>query len=195
MAKTRKKTTKKYSKKVQKKKELQRKIVASSICVCLLFLMIVGLGVALINSSLISEQINATTASYITFKNVFEEDDMTIFNLRRLSDNRGKRVTDDAFLEFDVKGDSGTKFDIIIVPINNSIDYKYIKFYLTDSYDNVILTDRLSNVSDKMLEMKLYSGKIEKNKEENKFKLRLWIDKEYKDEIVSSSFEVKLKLK
>ena len=195
MTKTRKKTTKKYSKKMQKKKELQRKIIASSISIFVLFLMIVGLGVALVNNFFMNEKINATTASYITFKNVFEEDDMIISNLRKLSDNRGMKVNDEALLEFDVKGDSGTEFDIIIVPVNNSIDYDYINFYLTDNSDKVILTNKLSEVSDEMLELKLYSGVISKNKEDNKFKLRLWIDKEWYKEITTSSFEVKLKLK
>ena len=149
----------------------------------------------LVNTSLINDKINATTASYITFKNAFENNDMIISNLRRTSDSRGMRLNDESLLEFDVKGKKNTKFDILIVPVNNTVDYKYINFYLTDSNDNIVAFDKLSDVSGDMLELKIYSDIISSNKKNNAFKLRLWIDKEYEEDEWMSSFEVKLKLK
>jgi len=195
MMKTKKKKKKKYSKKQQMKRELQRKIIVSSLSICVLFALIIGLGFMLINSSLLSDKINATTASYITFKNVFENNDMIVSDLRKLSDSRGMNLNDDAFIEIDVKGQKDTGFDIVLVPINNSVDYKYINFYLTDSDDNVIEFDKLSNVSGEMVELKLYSGIISDEKKDNTYKLRLWIDKEYENDDWISSFEVQLKLK
>ena len=192
---SKKKKKKKLTKKQRMKLELRRKIIASSLGICILFVLIIGFGFILINTSLISDRINSTTASYITFKNVFENNDMIISDLRKLSDSRGMRLDDGAFLEIDVKGKKDTKFDILMVPINNNVDYKYINFYLTDSNDNVIVSDKLSNVSDEMLELKLYSGIISSEKEDNIFKLRLWIDKDYEENNLVSSFEVKLKLK
>lgn len=190
-----KKKSKKMTKKQRMKLELRRKIIASSVGICVLFVLIIGLGFMLVNTSLINDKINATTASYITFKNAFENNDMIISNLRRTSDSRGMRLNDDSLLEFDVKGKKNTKFDILIVPVNNTVDYKYINFYLTDSNDNVVAFDKLSDVSGDMLELKIYSDIISSNKKNNAFKLRLWIDKEYEEDEWMSSFEVKLKLK
>ena len=190
-----KKKRKKMTKKQRMKLELRRKIIASSVGICVLFVLIIGLGFMLVNTSLINDKINATTASYITFKNAFENNDMIISNLRRTSDSRGMRLNDESLLEFDVKGKKNTKFDILIVPVNNTVDYKYINFYLTDSNDNVVAFDKLSDVSGDMLELKIYSDIISSNKKSNAFKLRLWIDKEYEEDEWMSSFEVKLKLK
>ena len=190
-----KKKSKKMTKKQRMKLELRRKIIASSVGICVLFVLIIGLGFMLVNTSLINDKINATTASYITFKNAFENNDMIISNLRRTSDSRGMRLNDESLLEFDVKGKKNTKFDILIVPVNNTVDYKYINFYLTDSNDNVVAFDKLSDVSGDMLELKIYSDIISSNKKNNAFKLRLWIDKEYEEDEWMSSFEVKLKLK
>lgn len=190
-----KKKSKKMTKKQRMKLELRRKIIASSVGICVLFVLIIGLGFMLVNTSLINDKINATTASYITFKNAFENNDMIISNLRRTSDSRGMRLNDESLLEFDVKGKKNTKFDILIVPVNNTVDYKYINFYLTDSNDNIVAFDKLSDVSGDMLELKIYSDIISSNKKNNAFKLRLWIDKEYEEDEWMSSFEVKLKLK
>ena len=76
-----------------------------------------------------------------------------------------------------------------------SVDNKYIKYYLTDDSDNEIKFDYLSNtsLSNDYSGNVIYSGVL-KNKND-KFKLRVWIDDEYDEDINSNLFEVKIKLK
>lgn len=191
-----KKTKKRISKKMQKKLELRRKIIASSVGVGILVIVILILGVILTKTSLIGDRINATTASYITFKNAFESDNMKINSLKKMNDHRGMNLSGNQMLEFSIISDNkskGSKYDVVIYPINNTVNYDYIKYYLTDENDRVIAYDKLSDVDSDKLGKILYSDKIDNTNK--KLKLRLWIDKKYDKDIISSSFEVRVKLK
>lgn len=191
-----KKTKKRISKKMQKKLELRRKIIASSVGVGILVIVILILGVILTKTSLIGDRINATTASYITFKNAFESDNMKINSLKKMNDHRGMNLSGNHMLEFSIISDNkskGSKYDVVIYPINNTVNYDYIKYYLTDENDRVIAYDKLSDVDSDKLGKILYSDKIDNTNK--KLKLRLWIDKKYDKDIISSSFEVRVKLK
>ena len=140
-------------------------------------------------SNLLEPKINEVTASYISFNNQNTTDMLRINNIKRLSDEKGKSTINKKSVEFTISGEKNKEYDIIIYPLKNEIDKKYIMFSVEDKKgitQNSLSSMPVSN-DDGII---IVQGAI---KESNKKILRMWISKEYKDKITNTSFEIKVK--
>lgn len=173
-------------------KMITRKIMVSCSFILLILLVMFGVKCFLFNDNLFRIGIDNTTDN-ITFNDLFDSDTIRINRLRKLSDKNGKKIK---ALDLNISGvNDGLEYEIILIPINVSVDNSHIKYYLTDEFDNDIKFDYLSNtsLSNDYAGNVIYSGVL-KNKND-KFKLRVWIDDGYDKDINSNLFEVKIKLK
>lgn len=188
------------SKNKKKKKKnnnnlINRKIYVSCTLVVVFALLILSLGYYMVGSDILNIGFNSTTASYISFNNVFDSDTIKIDKLDKYNDNDGEKSNS---IDFEVSTvNNNLDYEIILVPINVSVDYKYIKFSVSNENDKVLKKDILSNCheSNDFSGNVIYNGKLNKIGNDDKIKLRVWISDEIKDEIKANSFEVKVKLK
>ena len=116
---------------------------------------------------------------------------MKIDSLKKLSDLNGKNST---AIDLKVDNENSVKYEIVLVPINVSINYKKTKVYLTDKYNSQIFFKKLNNFDiNKDGEIIIYRSDSNINKV-NSYKFRMWIDNNYRKEINANSFEIKVKL-
>lgn len=148
---------------------------------------------------------SAKTSSYLvtvgTMKMDFKETSNYIEDkINIMNDNLGK--INNNFYEFNLTGtnsytDNFVKYEIGIETTKlEKIDPKYIKFYLTDSFDNqitnILTLDEL--IKSQFNESKvLYNGIIDYNsKIDNDYRLRVWIDEDLSNEGYIFNFKVTL---
>ena len=187
-----KKRKKRKSSKVNSK-NITKRIVVSCALIVLLTILIVYIGYYMFGTNILELGINKTTANYISFNDIFDTDTIKTNDLKQLSDRKGKRSKS---INIDVEGtNNNLDYEIVLVPININVDYKHIKYYLTDNHNNELIFDKMSNtpISDDLSGNVIYNGKL-KNKKDN-IKLRIWVDEDYYGELNNNIFEVKVKLK
>ena len=173
-------------------KIVTRKILVSCSFLIILMLMIFGVYYLIVDKTLMEFGISNTTNN-ITFNDLFDSDTIKISNLKRINDKDCKKLKP---IDLNIKGISDNlEYEILLIPINVSVDNSYINYYLTDENDKMIKMDHLNNtnISDDYSGNVIYTGLINNKKE--KIKLRVWIDDKYDGEINSNLFEVKIKLK
>ena len=188
MAKRRKR---KKSSKLNSKNISERLFVSCSFLIMLL-LLICGVSYYLFGSNGLKLNIKNTT-NYISFNDLFDSDTIKINNLKKLNERKGKKSK---VIDLNIKGvNDNLEYEVLLVPINVNIDYKFINYYLTDEDNNDIIYDNLSNtsLSNDYSGHVIYSGVL--NNKSSNLKLRVWIDEDYNGDIDNNSFEVKIKLK
>ena len=123
----------------------------------------------------------------------------TLANVQPMNDAMGKIYPE--YMDFSVTGTADIEailYEIEIVPKNgNTIDTKYVKFYLTDQNNNEIISpftyDELLT-SEKNNGKALYQDLVEGNIDgtskttTKNYKLRVWIDEKY-DDITGGTFD------
>ena len=189
-----KKTTRRRRKKSAKvnSRNITNKFVVSCTFLVLLFLLVVGFSYYLFGDKYLKFGINHNTVNNISFNDLFSSDTILIKNIKQLSDKKGKRSK---AIELNISGDSNLEYEIILVPVSVDVDFKDIKYYLTDENDNFLKSDNLgtSILSNDYSGHIIYSGVL--NNSEEKLKLRIWINEKINKDIKYNSFEVKVKLK
>ena len=187
---------KKSKKQLRIEKKQRRKVILSSLRVIILLLLIGFSSYFLVSKFILSSNINKETANFISFRNAFDGTQLIFDEVKVLSDKEGKSNKNKSVVEFDIDSDNveGNSFDVVIIPINNKIDLKYIKYYLVDSnnkevgFGNLYIAESIDNG------IIVHSGVV--NNKKDHYKLKLWISDDYKGkDNIGNSYEVKIYLK
>ena len=180
----------KKKKRLTKKQRQQRELYKRSILCGFMFLVVLGLSYLIFISNILQPRVNDVTASYISFNNKNRTDMLRIDNLSKMSNKLGKSSLNDKVVNFKITGNNKKDYKIVIYPINNKINDKYINYVLLND-NKEISTNSLNDISTNDDGSKvIYEGKIGKS---NKFTLRMWISNEYNDKVDNNSFEIKIK--
>ena len=174
-------------------KNITKKIMFSCTLLFALTMLLVGFSYYLFGTNVLKLGINEKTANYISFNDIFDTDTIRIKNIKQLGDIKGKKSK---AIELNIKGDyDNLEYELLLVPINVDVEYKYINYYLTDISNNELINNNLSNCvfSNDYSGLLIYNGRLNGN--EDKIKLRMWISEEYSGDIDNNSFEVKIRLK
>ena len=176
-------------KKKERKIAIKKQILTLRFISIFLFVFIVTLFFVLTDSSLFQPKVNEETFKYISFNNRNTTDMLQINDIKRMSDDRGKSNKNKKFIEFSATGEKNLDYDVILYPIINAIDYKYIKYSITNQKKLIIdtLEDKEKSEDGGII---IYQGKIKENQLRT---LRLWISKDYVKKVESNSFEVRIK--
>lgn len=180
---------KKHKKRLTKKQEQKKEFLKKSIICSFMFIVVLCLSYLIFISNILQPKVNSITANYISFNNKNTTDMLRINNIKKMSDKFGKSIINDASINFKVTGNKDSDYKIIIYPIDNNINNKYIKFILLD--DKELILDNLANmVSTNDGGKIIYTGKIKDNK---KLTLNMWLSNEYQGKSKNNSFEIKIK--
>ena len=186
-------------------KSYMRELITSVLGVFILIVLIFGISYA-VEVSDGNEKINTLTMGYLSF-NFIEGNNNTInvVSSKPMNDSLGKDINDkDKYYEFSVSNDFDKEinYEILLEPIINTLDGKYIKFYLTDENNKPLSgfdkeVPVFSQFSDSELDGNkvLYKDTL-KAKSDSKFILRVWISDSYnvsKESDLSFSFKVDVK--
>ena len=157
------------------------------VCIFLLLLVIV-LGYAIIFTDLLKPRLNTLTASYISFNNSSNTDRLEINNIKRMTDKKGIFLAKYNSLKFTIPKKENMEYDIILIPINSTIEDKYIHYILNVGDKNVRSLDK--DVKGDNGETIIFHGNM---KNDSKIALYMWISKEYKEKFNNVSYEVRIK--
>lgn len=173
----------------KRKEDLRKKIIIFRIIVICLILVSITLFFVLNDSSLFQAKVNEDTFKYISFNNRNTTDMLQINDIKRMSDDRGKSSNNSKYIEFYATGEENLDYDVILYPIINKIDYKYIKYSINNKNKMIIdtLEDKEKSEDGGII---IYQGKIKENQLRT---LRLWVSLDYVKKLESNSFEVRIK--
>ncbi len=174
-----------------KKKTTQEVKLYKTVFLCsLLCIAVVCSSYLVVRVSNLKPQINEETANYISFNNSNTTDMLKISKLNKLSDKKGIGKTNTKSLEFEITGKKESKYNIIVYPINNKNDLSKIKLYLTEN-DKEVEYNSLDNMTESVEDggIIIHQGEVS----DSKFKLRMWLTKDYHENSDNISFEVKVK--
>lgn len=140
-----------------------------------------------------------------------------LINAIPLDDRVGKELTrsneaqgvKQGYFDFSIKASGSSKEKIkyqvyATLEDDSNMDNKYIKVYLTDENDKpyngynstVPIFEELNNYSEQNKSKLLYSDTVIPSKNTvKKFRLRLWVAKEYTDSTTSKTFKIKVNVK
>lgn len=177
---------KKRTKKTNRKKnKLDRNLVYSIV----LFGLVVGLSYLIFATDILEPKLDSVTASYISFNNSNTTDMLKIENIKKLSYKVGKSRFNTCSKEFNLDGQETNKYQIVLYPIGNDINNKYVNFLLTINKEKKVL-DKLDNMkTTKDGGIIIYQGTILK---ENSIKIQMWIDNTPKSKFKNKSYEIKI---
>ncbi len=180
-----KKRTKKLNKRQQRQRKQLYKNTVLSILMCLLVL---GVSYIIFKTDILQPKVNEVTASYISFYNNDTTDMIKINNIKKLSDDIGKSIVNTKSHELKVSGDINSDYQVVVYPMINNIDLKYINFSITNG--NNTYSNNLSEMPNRTDEgIIVYNGKVEDTK---KMTIRMWVSKEYEGDIDNNSFSIKI---
>lgn len=159
---------------------------------------------------------NSITTGTISFSYNEDSNGIEITNAIPIDDSVGKKITNDTksqgvhqgYFDFSVSGNtSGSNINYQVYATledGSNMDTNYIKVYLTDD-NNIAYSDyankvpvfnNLKSYSEVKNSKLLYTGTIKKNSNKSqKFRLRLWVDKNYTDGSTSKTFKIKINVK
>lgn len=173
----------------RKKMSVMIKFFSLLIIVFLLVFFVVENGKILLTNS-VNEELKVTASKYLSFNYV---NDCNIYKVDKeniMSDEDGKRNSDNYF-DFTVtvpRSDESASYDIVINDLGNAIDERFVKVYLTDQ-DNKVLNNYNSYVpfynalEDSSDGKVIYTGKITEKSTDKKFRLRIWVSDKYKERL------------
>lgn len=174
MAKKRKNNQKRY------KKLLIRKIVFCTILVIL----VLCFSYIIFETKLLTPRIDSVTTNYISFNNRNTTDMLRIDNIKKMSKEQGKGIANKNMISFVIPKEEKHNYTIVIVPMDNNIEKKYIHYALTINQKTSfgVLSD-----GD---ETSIYYGNSQSN---IKVKIKMWVSKDYPNKVKDNSFEIKVK--
>lgn len=184
---------------MREKENYTKEIITSILGVLILLVLIFGTSYA-VSVKESDVKINTLTMGYLSF-NFTEGNSNTIdvVNALKISDKEG--INSSNYYEFSISNDydKSINYEILLEPIINELDGKYIKLYLTDEQnrpiENLDSVLTLSELNDSELDSNkiLYKEEL-KAKTSKKFRLRIWLSDEYKTNN-NVSFSVKVDVK
>lgn len=182
------------------------KFISLSIIVLFLVVAIYKTSYSLLSNSIVDTMgVNEETSNYISFnyssnsKHIVEID-----KLKKVTDFRGKRMFGKNYFDFEVVVpeeydlNKDISYNIVLSPMSKEIDFSFIKVYLTDQNNKAIngYKDAVPVLSAFSLDNSgkvIYTGSIGKNNLKDKYRLRVWLSKNYKKEVNDIfAYEVKV---
>lgn len=156
---------------------------------CLVLGSVLYLGYYIFGTDSLQPSVNELTMSYISFQNKNATDMFKITNLKKMSEKKGISEKNSCSFPLSLTGNKHTKYQIVLYPLTNVIEDEYLWYSLEGknvSQRNSL--DQLSTLEDggKII----YQGKLGGS---NTFTYRMWIDKEYPNKVLETSFEIKMK--
>lgn len=176
-------------KKKRKRSKIKQEMKERMMFFLFLCFLTITLGFYIVVSDSFQPKVNELTASYISLNNHNATDILKITNLKKMSNRIGKSIQNKESLSFQITGEKEKDYQIIIIPISNQIDEKYIHYSLSVNKDNITNTldkEETQNSHEKMI----YQGKY---LDTTNIKIKMWIDEKYSGKIKNNSFEVKIK--
>ena len=170
----------------KRKNKLQYKFI---IYTTVVLLCVIFLSYTLFCTDLLNPTIDELTSSYISFNN-YNNDNIKISNLKKMSDRKGNSIFNRSFARFNIYMDKDSKYMILVKDKNKLIDSKYISFSLSINNKKVI-SDKLSNMN--KIDNSLYVIYEGENGNRDEVNLKMWINKDYKDSVLDTSYEVYIK--
>lgn len=172
-----------------RKRYTQKKIYKLSLMTIFLLLLAFFFGYIIFETDYLQSGVDELTASYISFNNAKTTDILKVINLSKKSDKKGKQDTNKSNKTFEIKGKEKEEYEIILYSLGNTIDEEYVKFYIANGTEKK--EGKLSSTEKTIDNGKIiYKGKVDKD---NKFKLYMWIDDNYKNNVKNISYEIKIK--
>lgn len=155
---------------------------------------------------------NTITTGTISFSYNEDSNGIDLNNAIPIDDSVGKMLTQDSrgvnqgYFDFSIKGKAQNVGYQIYATMEegSNMDPNYVKVYLTDENDNayknykgeVPTYGQLENYENNSKSKLLYTGAIHSDSfESKKFRLRLWIAKDYTDGSSSKEFKIKINVK
>ena len=190
---------------VKDKKNYIRDILFSFIGLATLVVLVFGVSYAVWSNSITGTKINTLTSGYLSFN--YTENDSSVINIDKalpVSDEVGKKISNsNEYFLFTVSNnfEESINYEILLEPLVNNLDNKYIKIYLTDKndvtfkgYDKVVPTvDQFQVNSSGMIS--IYNGVLKDKNDSQTFKLRIWISDSYVVDQNSSMFSFKVNVR
>lgn len=181
----RKKKTKKLNKRqIKQRQQLYKNTIIST----LLVILVLGISYVIFSTDLLQPSVNEVTANYISFNNNDTTDIIKINNIKRMSNDIGKSIVNSKSRQVLISGEENNTYQIVIYPLINNIDLKYVNFSITmdnESYEGNLATNEVT--SDEGIVA--YTGKVSGKKEAT---VKMWVSKEYEGEISNNSFKIKI---
>lgn len=182
------------------KENYTKEIITSILGVLILLVLIFGTSYA-VSVKESDVKINTLTMGYLSF-NFTEGNSNTIDIVNALGTSDIDGINSNNYYEFSVSNDydKSINYEILLEPIINELDGKYIKFYLTDENNKVVKNYvngplSLNELIDSQIDSNkvLYKDEL-KAKTSKKFRLRVWLSDKYKtNNNVSFSFKADVK--
>lgn len=183
------------------KKNYIKEIITSILGVLILLVLILGTSYAVTVSDG-EDKINTLTLGYLSFN--FTEDNNNVIkmdNISPISDSTG--IKNNKYYEFRVSNDydKNINYEVLLEPIINDIDGKYIKLYLTDENDREIKGFEKGAITfSSLIDSKLDGNKVLNSgvleaKTNKTYRLRVWVSDSYVESLgnLSISFKVDVK--
>ena len=93
-------------------------------------------GYIIFETDYLQSGVDELTASYISFNNAKSTDVLRINDISKKNDEKGKKQTNKSNKSFEVKGKENQEFEVTLYSSGNTIDEKYIKYYLIRDNEN-----------------------------------------------------------
>ena len=171
------------------KRYSRKSIYKISFVAIILVFIVVFLGYFIIKTDYLYTGINEATRKYISFNNTDATDILNISNITKTTSKHWRSILNQSSVLFKIEGDSNKEFDIVIYPINNTVEEKYIYYYLV--LNNKKITGNLSSVLTKEDGGKIiYHGTTN---DSDTYRLNMWISDSYNEKGKNISYEVKIK--
>ena len=176
--------------KLRKNSQLKKQFIKTVTVCALLCITVLVLSYYIFQTNLLEPGLDEITTSYISFNNKNTTDMLKIDNLKKMKNEKGRSFLNDRKVTFQVSGKEQEEYQVILYPLTNIVDLKYIHFSLEEK------EPLISGTLDSVMEnedgvITIYTGFV-KNPEE-KMTLKMWIDKKYKGNSNHTSFEIKIK--
>lgn len=172
-----------------KKKVTKKDIYKLLLVTVFLLLLVFFFAYIIFKTDYLQPGVDELTASYISFNNAKPTDILKITNIKKMKKEDSKTNYNNGNISFEIIGEKNKEFEIVLYSMGNNISEENISFYLENENNNI--ENNLSKVDTASDNGKIiYKGKITDN---NKYKLYLWIDNNYKGNTKNISYEIKIK--
>lgn len=173
--------------------------------VLILLVLLCNTSYALLSNSLSDRvKIDESTSRYLSFNytenvsSTFKNDDLKV-----ISDDKGKKLSGDSVFDFSVSisekhvEDDSVEYEVIAVLLDDFLNEKYVKFYMTDQNDNALenfegtvpnLLSFPNSVSGKVV----YSGMLSKGNLCDEYRVRVWINDKYDSLDINRSLKFRI---
>lgn len=175
---------------VKRKRYTKKSIHKVFSVLVLLLLLIVSLGYLIFKTDFLDIAEVGVTSQYISYNNLDSTDSIIVNKIEKKTRKKGLSKFNPSSVAFTVNGDKGKYFEIVLYPVDGSID-DGVMFHLENGskeYNNNISSVEKKEDGGRII----YQGYLSNN---NSFILRMWIGNNSTNKFNSLSYNVKIKMK